>query len=232
MPYFQRPASGIASGIASGLSEGSAPASAAGIVQQATSILDRETASGAPVASPVATQSPFLPQGDQIEARADQLRRQASDLIEGVLSLILSAGYPGGRGLGFESGPDAAMPVAMQSIQSVAAEPPLRQAPLLTAPAPVKAGETAKVPFTVTNAGQNPVDLLFYSSDLVGDSGWGIPARKVAFSPRSQSLQPQERATIEALIPIPPQTAPGSYSGVVQAAGFDYLRALMTVPVE
>ena len=105
-------------------------------------------------------------------------------------------------------------------------------APLIKPASAVKAGDVAKIPFTITNDGPSAIDLAFYSSDLVGDSGFGIPARKVNFVPRLQSLQPRESATLEALIPIPPQTPAGTYAGLIQATALEYLRAVVTVAVE
>jgi len=105
-------------------------------------------------------------------------------------------------------------------------------APIVNPPASTKAGDVAKIPLTVTNEGALPLDVSFFSSDLVGGSGFGVPARKITFSPRVRSLQPGEVTTFEIAVPIPQQTPPGTYTGVIQAAALDYLRAVLTVAVE
>lgn len=229
MPYFQRHLGGARQNSIEKSSPDSiannveSTGAAANIVQQATSILQRETAvvpASAPSDSLTDAAPPVsLLKADQIEARADQLRRQAGDLVEGVLSMIFAAGSaspsPAALGPATMSGPSAA-----------------GHAPLIKPAGAVKAGNLAKIPFTITNDGPSTIDLAFYSSDLIGDSGFGIPARKVNFVPRLQSLRPQESTTLEALIPIPPQTPAGTYAGLIQATALEYLRAVLTVAVE
>lgn len=176
-----------------------------------------------------------LMKGDQLEARADQLRRQASDLVEGLLSLVIGAVVPGGPGGpgGLPRYPaavaDAAEPMKLVMAPSA---PAPGFAPIINPPAAVKAGDVAKIPLTVTNEGATPLDVSFFSSDLVGDSGFGVPARKITVSPRVRSLQPGEVTTFEISVPIPQQTPPGTYTGIIQAAALEYLRAVLTVPVE
>jgi hypothetical protein len=213
VPYFQRSRMDGKAG------DGIPAATMTDIVQRATSILDRE--SPPPVPAPGVGMFPI--RGDQIEARMDQLRRQASDVIENIFTLVLAASSGGLP----NSGAGAPLPTLLTSPNGTAG-----QAPILMPGGSVKAGEIAKIPFTVFNGGDAPVDLCFYGSDLISGSGFGIPASKITFSPRMVTLPSKERSTIDVNIPVPAQASPGIYAGLIQATGLDSLRAVVTIPVD
>ena len=210
MPYFQRPPLQVPQ------TSGRRSVRPDDIVQVASAILDRETRSAADGAPTSGASSPAANQigADQIEAWADQFRRQAGELIEQLVSSALSAGLP-------RAGNPSTVPNELTG-----------HAPVVRPDGPVKAGGLASLPLTVTNTGAAPADVSFYSSDLVSDSGFGIPAWKVTFSPRTLSLSPHERQTVQVEVAVPGQAAPGEYAGLIRAAGLEGLRAVLAIPVE
>lgn len=213
MPYFQRPPLQV-------LQDSGRSVRQDDIVQVASAILDRETRSSAGGAQKGDAFPPAANQigAHQIEAWADQFRRQAGELVEKLVASALSVGLP-------QSAPPILPPGGMANDLT-------GHAPVVRPDGPVKAGGIAALPLTVTNTGAAPVDVSFYSSDLVSDSGFGIPAWKVTFSPRTLALAPQERQTVQVQVAVPGQAAPGEYAGLIRAAGLDGMRAVLAVPVD
>ena len=139
-------------------------------------------------------------------SNVDELRRRASELLETLLGALAQ-----GKG-GTENSNDD-------------------RVPLIRAVAPVQAGSSALATIRVTNEEATASLVSFYSSNLVGDSGYEMPSLLVSISPRNASLAPGGAATFEIQVAVPAQAPAGWYSGLVQATGCKYVKAVITFQV-
>ena len=137
---------------------------------------------------------------------ADELRRRASELLETLLAG--QAPRPGGTE---NSNND--------------------RVPLIRAAAPVQAGSVALATIRVTNEEARASLVSFYTTNLVADSGYELPALLVSISPRCANVAPGDAATFEIKVAVPMQAPPGLYSGLVQATGCHYVKAVVTFQV-
>ena len=136
----------------------------------------------------------------------DRLRRQAHEFIETLLITFNEA--TGEKGLPTED-----------------------KVPLLRCAAPVQAGGEARASLQVANDEQTPSDVSLYCTNFVADSGYEIPALRVHMYPRRQTIPSGSQATFEIRISVLQQTPAGMYSGLVQAMGNKYLKAVLSVEV-
>jgi hypothetical protein len=132
----------------------------------------------------------------------DRLRRQATEFIETLLAAVGSSS-------------------------------PRRedQAPLLRCVAPVAAGETARATFRIANDGTEASDVSLFCTNFVADTGGDVPSHRVTVSPRRATIAPKGEATFEISLAVPSQTPRGTYSGLLQATGAQYAKAILTVEV-
>ena len=133
----------------------------------------------------------------------DRLRRQAHDLIETFLAAFSSRGPT-----------------------------PYDRVPLLRAAAAVSAGGEARVVVKVANEEETPSSVSLYSTNLVADAGYDIPSVRVTCSPRSTTIAARGEASFEVKIAVPAQAPAGVYSGLVQATGTLYVKAVISVEVK
>jgi hypothetical protein len=136
----------------------------------------------------------------------DRVRRQAHELIEALL-------------------------VTFNRSTSEQPAPFEDQVPLLHAAAPVLAGGEGSASLTIMNEEASPSDVSLYSSNFVADSGYEIPSLRVTFSPRRLTIPAGQQATFQIRVTVPMQTPPGIYSGLVQAMGTKYVKAVLSVEV-
>lgn len=135
-------------------------------------------------------------------ADVDQLRRYAHDLIETLLTAVSPKERADDRVL------------------------------LLRCAAPVAAGSEAVIVIRIANEDPSPTEVSLYSTNFVSDTGYDIPARSVTFSPHASTIPPKSDAAFELKVRIPQQAPPGLYSGLVQAAGSKYLKAVVSIEVK
>jgi hypothetical protein len=133
----------------------------------------------------------------------ERLRRQAHDLIETLLTSF-SPKAPGAE----------------------------ERVPLLSCASPVVPGGEGTVTVRVANEDVTPIDVTLYSSNFISDSGCEIPSMQVTVSPRSVLLAPQAQTTFTVKISVPQQTQSGVYSGLVQATGARYVKAVVCLEVK
>lgn len=201
-----------------GLSEflsGNQPVSETDIVSRAASIVSREAAgltamlsgvAASPDASPAAGSAlPALPGLPAMQGAADleRLRRQAHELIETLLTAV-----------------------------SPKASGPEERVQLLRCAAPATAGGEGVVTLHVSNEEATPLEVTLYSSNFVSDCGCDIPSMRVTVSPRSATVPPRAEAAFEVRIAVPQQAPPGIYSGLVQAMGAYYVKAVVCLEVK
>lgn len=105
------------------------------------------------------------------------------------------------------------------------------RAPLASCAAPVRAGSTARASISVVNEEPSPSQVTLYCSSFVSDSGHEIPSLRVSFTPRVATIAARSSATFEVKVAVPSQAAPGTYSGLIQAMGSKYVKAVLSVEV-
>jgi hypothetical protein len=136
----------------------------------------------------------------------DRLRKQAHAFIETLLVTFNDS--TGERGLPTED-----------------------KVPLVQCEAPVQAGNQARAVMTVGNEESTPSDVALYCTNFVSDSGTDIPALRVSVSPRRATIPPNAEATFQITIAVPQQTPAGTYSGLIQAMGTKYVKAVLSLDV-
>jgi hypothetical protein len=104
--------------------------------------------------------------------------------------------------------------------------------PLLWCAAPATAGGEGTVTLRVTNEDVDPIEVTLYSSNFVSDSGSEIPSMRVTVSPRTAVVAPQAAVAFVVKIAVPQQAQAGVYSGLVQAMGARYVKAVVCLEVK
>jgi hypothetical protein len=193
-----------------------------GIVEQATAVLASERPSvspapGAPsdIGAVATTQS----------ARVSQLQDQVNALIEQLVALV-------GRPLNLESAAPAYASVPAEETSYDAAGEMVEPAPVLSPSGPVAPGGTAQICISLVNEDEQPAQIVFFSTGLIGEDGQCIPAERVSFQPRELMLSPGKTGEVIVSLAIPSQTRCGVYSGLVRASKLDYLHAVLVVQVD
>ncbi len=136
----------------------------------------------------------------------DVLRRQAHELIESLL-------------------------VTFSQTTGEKAAPHRDEVPLLRCAAPVQAGGEGSTSMGVANDEATPSDVSLYCTNFVADSGHEIPSLRVSVSPRRATIPPGGVAAFVIKIAVSQQTPAGTYSGLIQAMGSKYVKAVLSVEV-
>ncbi len=182
------------------------------LLNQASAILARESVRlpKSPFAPDGATLPADIPLPTQAVTRApvkqDDVRDRAHELIDALL----------------------------QTLRDDGAEKPARyenMVPLIRAAAPVQAGQRACIGMHVTNEDTTPIEVSLYCTDFVTDGGYVIPSLLVTASPRQVTIAPRTRAEFEVTVAVSEQTPAGEYSGLVQAMGCRYVKAVLAFEV-
>jgi hypothetical protein len=140
----------------------------------------------------------------------NRIRQQAHELIEALLGTLGQPAYE-------QAAPHAG--------------PHYDQVPLLRCVAPVEPGGTASVTMKVANDENTPAEVSLYCTNFIADSGHEIPSLRVSVSPRRTTVPARGEVPFELTIAVPPQTPRGLYSGLIQATGCTYVKAVLSVQV-
>jgi hypothetical protein len=119
-----------------------------------------------------------------------------------------------------------AQPAEADSLVRSALDIPWRQSL-----APVLAGGTTSIPLRLENLENHPINVSFYSSDLLSDGGGSIPSFAISFDPTTLDIGACHQAVVTAKVDVPTQAVPGAYSGLVQAVGLSGVKAVITVEI-
>ena len=193
-----------------------------GIVDQAAAVLASERPGGPREPSAWTDAGPAA---STQNTRVGQLQQQVNQLIEQFVAL---ASRPPSVDL------PASLPIKIPGYQpsadagSLVVEP----APVLAPPAPVAPGGTAHISISLVNEDEQPAQIAFFSTGLIGQDGECISAERVSFQPRELMLSPGQTAEVIVSVVIPAQTRCGVYSGLVRASKLDYLHAVLVVQVD
>jgi hypothetical protein len=200
------------------------------------------------------------------ELAPEDLRKQAHELVEGLLGALTSAKASSGPGVAQYdggSGPDAwlgkvcpvtraAAPVpgfdrdrlrqqAHQFIETLLVTfneatgekglPAEDRVPLIRSASPVQPGETARSNLRIANEESLPAEVTLYSTNFVADCGYEIPSLRVTISPRRVTIVAHGEASFDVSVAVPQQTPAGKYAGLIQAMGYSYFKAVLSVEV-
>ncbi|NHZ37158.1 COG1470 family protein [Massilia rubra] len=197
------------------------------IVQQAASTLEEEIALGVAAAKRVEMRFvdvEKLRAGDPADVM-QRFRRDAHEVVDILLDMVVlasnSLGALSERVVTVRPGGAAAPKQGGDATAS------------LTMPQPIAPGGSLSVPMTLENAADVPTATLrFHCSDLLSESGARLAAVQIGFAPEELSIPARGSATVLITVSVPPDAAPGTYSGLLLASQLDQVRAVLTVRVE
>jgi hypothetical protein len=104
--------------------------------------------------------------------------------------------------------------------------------PLLWCAAAARPGGEGTVTLRVTNDEAEPIEVSLYSTNFVSDCGGDIPSMRVTVFPRRIVVGPKADVVFELKISVPQQALAGVYSGLVQATGARYVKAVVCLDVK
>jgi hypothetical protein len=136
----------------------------------------------------------------------EALRRDAHELIEALLTTFSES--TGEQGAAYDD-----------------------RVPLLHGDAPAAAGSKVGASMRVANDEPDPAEVSLYCTNFVGDTGHEIPSLCVVTSPRQATIPGKADAAFAIEINVPRQTAPGVYTGLIQAMGCKYVKAVLSIEV-
>lgn len=218
-PTFEARSAGLLQDFANNASE---------IVEKSATILQEEIAAGIQAAR--AVEAKFLDvealRGGSKDRFSRRVRRDVHDVIDIVVDLV-EAGVKGAGGM------------ALRTIRirpggaDEERRPVPGNIPTLSAPAPLKPGESTEIDMLLENSSEEETEeFVFFSSDLINAaSGDRISADRVGVSPSPVVISPRDTANATVRISVPDDTRHGLYSGLLQATRLDKLRAIISIQV-
>jgi hypothetical protein len=103
--------------------------------------------------------------------------------------------------------------------------------PLVRCVGPAASGHTASATLRVANDENAAVETTLYCSNFIADSGYDIPSVRVTVSPRKVTIPARGETSFDIQVAVPQQTPAGLYSGLIQATGATYVKAVLLVEV-
>jgi hypothetical protein len=172
-------------------------------------------------------------------ARLPAVPMEAPVVARTVPGVANQEAFPAHRAQGFGPGldPDRLRRVGHEIIESLLAAvvpqgPSVdSRVPLLQCVAAVHAGHDGVATLRVNNDEAAPSEVTLYCTNFVADTGCDIPSLRVTFLPRSATVAAKSEAVFEIKIAVPQQARPGVYSGLIQAMGARYAKAVLSVEV-
>jgi hypothetical protein len=139
-------------------------------------------------------------------ASVDELRRRVSELAEAIIETVTQT-------------------------RASAPQSHYEQVPLLRCVAPAAAGKPATGYVRVSNDEASAMEVSLYVSNFIADSGYELSSIRVGVSPRRASVPAKGEVEFVVTIDVPGQTPPGMYSGLIQATGCKYVKAVLMLEV-
>ncbi len=198
------------------------------VVEQAASILEEEIAAGIVAARKV--EDKFINtkaiRSEDKEALFSRFRVDAHEVVDIVMDVVNAVAKYGTRltkrMITFSG------PLSKDEDEEFQSD-----IPKLTMPRPLKPGSTTEVPMILENRSEETTDVFsMFSTDLISNKGKRIGAVNVKFNPQTIKIGPLKKEQISIRVTIPKSAVPGEYSGLVQAANMDQLRAILILIVE
>lgn len=190
---------------------------AAGILERATAVLERQTASAMPAAGLRSSPAPAtIPMSMPVPASAiEDLRQQARDWVDRVLAIV---------------GQGPARDALERGAGAVTAVAPIAL-PMLSSAIAARPGESVQIPMRLVNDAPAAARPGFAATDLLGDAGHRIPASAISFWPANPIMQPGEQTAVEVRVTVPADAHAGNYSGLIQIISQPDARTLFAIKV-
>lgn len=198
------------------------------VVEQAASILEEEIAAGIVTARKVEDKLFDTKEirSENKQALFSRFRTDAHEVVDIVMDLVSVAAKYGTK-----------LTKRMITIAG-----PLREKeedefpsdiPRLEMPQPLKPGSSTEVPMILENKSEEMTDVFsMFSTDLISNQGKRIGATNIVFTPQTIKIGPLQKKEVVVKVTVPKGASAGTYSGLVQAANMDQLRAILILNVE
>ncbi len=198
------------------------------VVQQAASILEAEIAQGVKIVQQTENRLPQMEKfrSEKPDEVMQRFRRDAHEVVDIFIDVV---------GATLKAAPNMADANFLR-VGNVAVKPTQAaqtQRPIITASAPVKAGESAEIEVSFENSRQTETEeFSLYSTDLISANGERLPSGLVKFTPAKLKILPQQTIQATVTIAVPEETSAGTYSGLVLASNNSELRSEIIIKVE
>jgi hypothetical protein len=198
------------------------------VVQQAAAILETEVASGVKMANQAESKFPQIERfrTEKPDEIMQRFRRDAHEVVDIFIDVV---------GATMKSLP-ALEDVTVLREGNVTVKPmqvTSTQRQVITAPTPVKAGETTEIQISFENSRSvETEEFKLYSTDLVSNEGDRLPSGLVRFNPPALKIKPHQIEIVTVTIAVPLETKPNTYSGLVLASNMAQLRSEILIKVE
>lgn len=240
MPYFQRkpveglddlvrsrvptpglPSRGpVAGPVADTGLPGDPHAAATGIVEQADAVLAAARARGGREA-PAGLGSDAAPSA--LGQTADHLGAPGGGIVEEPVAVVVEQPLP--------EAPHDPPPSPATSASPDAEDLVIEPAPVLST-GPVAPGGTAETTISLINEDEQPAQVVFFSTALIGEGGACIPSECVSFRPSALTIEAGHAGKVSVSVAVPVQTRSGIYSGLIRASTLEHLHTVLVVQVE
>jgi uncharacterized membrane protein len=198
------------------------------IVQQAATVLEAEIASGIKVANQAENRLPQMEKfrSEKPDEVMQRFRRDAHEVVDIFIDVV---------GATLKSMPNLTeiAPLKASNVTVKPTHAASTQHPVIMAPQPVKAGQTAEIQISFENNRETQTEeFKLFSTDLISNSGDRLSAALVKFAPETMKIAPFQTMQIKVAVAIPEETTPGTYSGLVLASNMSDLRSEIVIKVE
>lgn len=201
-------------------------APAARIVGDAASILEEELAMGIEAAKKVEARLINVGQVRQGEDSLEVLRRFRHDAHE-IVDILMDL-------LSVATAAAQTMTKRLITIQTGVSSSDLngpQSIPILRVANASQDG-VAEISMSIANSGPSVTGVLApIATDLLGARGGRLAAGSISFVPPELVISPNSQENVAVKVDVPAGTEPGLYSGLIQVAGMEGLRAVLVVEV-
>jgi hypothetical protein len=182
---------------------------------------------------PLKSLQPFQLSSDLVGAASEILAREGFKALP-ALELLQPATAGGGPYAEVQRRVSELVEAIMGTVAGGAAGTPSsynEQVPLLRCLAAVSAGDTALAEVRVSNDDDSAAEVSLYASNFIADTGYELGSLCLSVSPRKLNVPAKGVAKFDIKVAVPMQTPAGTYSGLIQATGCKYVKAVLMVEV-
>jgi hypothetical protein len=171
-------------------------------MRKAAAVLHNELTAVTPLSNAVPGQI-SIPSHAVMEPLAERFRQEARKLVDGFIEML-------------KDRPEQMAQLVSKVFSLGALQGDHQQCvPLLNASS-ARSGQTGRVILSLENTDDKIVECALFTTDIVGSSGYRIPAAQVNVSPCPVRISPYGATEVWIEIRVPKETPPGCYAGLVQ----------------
>ncbi len=198
------------------------------VVGKSAAILEEEIAAGILAAKQV--EEKFINVEELRGGDNDRLSRKVRRDIHEIVDIIVDLAESGIRG----AGGLVQRAVRLKPGRGNGRHRPVPgNIPTLMPASPLEPGGTAEVCMTLENDSDSETsEFAFRTSDLINAiTGDRISSTQITVTPAPVVIEPKGQSNVTINVEIPTETAPGCYSGLLQATDLDQLRAILSLQI-